>query len=126
MRPYKPDNYPALSPYLLLSDARKSLDFAQTAFDGEVLRVTEGERGIIGHAELRVFGGVVMMGETKDAQGGHVHVYVPDLDTSYDRAMAAGGRSIQAPRKGDDPDRRCGVGDPGGITWWLATMIDFD
>ncbi|HUS15017.1 MAG TPA: VOC family protein, partial [Chloroflexia bacterium] len=51
-----------------------------------------------------------------------VHVYVPDVDTTYARALAAGGVSVQAPVQKDDPDRRGGVQDPAGNTWWIATQ----
>jgi PhnB protein len=54
----------------------------------------------------------------------HIHVYVSDVDASYERAIRAGGVAVQAPeRKRDDPDRRGGVKDPGGNTWWISTQL---
>ncbi|HEX6433694.1 MAG TPA: VOC family protein [Gemmatimonadales bacterium] len=54
----------------------------------------------------------------------HLHVYVPDVDATYHRALQAGGLSVQAPgRKGEDPDQRGGVKDPAGNTWWIATQV---
>ncbi|WP_263364350.1 VOC family protein [Paenibacillus sabuli] len=39
------------------------------------------------------------------------------------RALEAGGESVQQPeRKQGDPDRRGGVKDPAGNTWWIATQ----
>jgi PhnB protein len=50
-----------------------------------------------------------------------LHVYVPDVDATYQRALTAGGVSVQEPTHKDDPDRRGGVQDPAGNTWWIAT-----
>jgi uncharacterized glyoxalase superfamily protein PhnB len=51
-------------------------------------------------------------------------VYVANVDATYKRALAAGATSVQAPAKGDDADKRGGVKDAGGTTWWIATKID--
>jgi uncharacterized glyoxalase superfamily protein PhnB len=51
-------------------------------------------------------------------------VYVPDVDATYRRALDAGGVSVQEPKqKENDPDRRSGVKDPVGNTWWIATPV---
>ena len=53
-----------------------------------------------------------------------LHVYVPDVDASYRRALAAGGVSVDEPKHREgDPDRRGGVKDPAGNTWWIATQV---
>jgi len=53
----------------------------------------------------------------------HVHLYVPDVDAAYRRALAAGATSVMEPVKKSDPDKRGGVKDAGGTTWWLATQV---
>jgi len=52
-----------------------------------------------------------------------LHVYVPAVDAAYQRALMAGGVSVQEPTQKDDLDRRCGVQDPAGHTWWIATQV---
>jgi len=54
----------------------------------------------------------------------HVHIYVSDVDAIYKLAIAAGAISIQAPIKKDDEDKRGGVKDAGGTTWWIATKVE--
>jgi uncharacterized glyoxalase superfamily protein PhnB len=54
----------------------------------------------------------------------HVHVYVADVDTTYRRALEAGATSVQEPAKKEDPDRRGGVKDAGGTTWWIGTKVE--
>ena len=56
----------------------------------------------------------------------HVHVYVPDVDASFEKAKQAGGKVVQEPVQKDDPDKRGGITDPSGITWWLATTQGFN
>jgi len=53
-----------------------------------------------------------------------VHIYVFDVDTTYGRALEAGAASVQAPIKKQDEDKRGGVKDAGGTTWWIATKVD--
>jgi uncharacterized glyoxalase superfamily protein PhnB len=47
---------------------------------------------------------------------------VPDVDAVYERALAARATSIEAPGRKDDPDRRGGVRDPAGNSWWIGTQ----
>jgi uncharacterized glyoxalase superfamily protein PhnB len=63
-----------------------------------------------------------MMGQMPGQPGAHVHVYVPDVDDAYARALAAGAESVQAPVRKEDADRRAGVRDTNGTTWWIGTQ----
>jgi uncharacterized glyoxalase superfamily protein PhnB len=51
------------------------------------------------------------------------YMYVPDCDAAYQRALAAGAKSIQAPSDAPYGDRIGGVTDPFGNQWWIATHI---
>lgn len=83
--------------------------------------------GSVMHAEVRIGDSVVMIGDAGGewpAIPSSLHVYVADVDAAYRRALAAGGVSVQEPtRKEGEPDRRGGVEDPGGNTWWIATQV---
>jgi uncharacterized glyoxalase superfamily protein PhnB len=82
---------------------------------------------MIMHAEVRIDDTVVMLGDSAPEWppvASHVHVYVPDVDATYRRALAAGATSVQAPIKKDDADKRGGVKDAGGTTWWIATKAE--
>jgi uncharacterized glyoxalase superfamily protein PhnB len=48
-------------------------------------------------------------------------IYVRDVDTTYRRALEAGAVSVQEPVRKQDEDKRGGVKDSGGTTWWIAT-----
>ena len=79
------------------------------------------------HSEVRIDDSVVMVADPAEgwpAIGAHVHVYVRDVDATYRRALDAGAESVQEPTKKDDPDKRGGVRDAGGTTWWISTKVE--
>lgn len=123
---YKPDGYPTVSPYLIVTDASGTMAFLTTVFDARELRRFPGADGKVAHAEVRLGDSVLMVADGipgwPPAQA-HVHVYVPDVDATYARAIAAGAVSVQAPVKKEDEDKRAGVKDAGGTTWWIATRV---
>lgn len=123
---FKPDRYSTVSPYLIAAGAQKVIDFLKNAFGATELRRYDMPDGSIMHAEVRIGDTVIMIGDAgKDwpAVPSHVHVYVEDVDATFARALDAGGISVQKPeRKEQDPDRRGGVKDPAGNTWWIATQ----
>jgi uncharacterized glyoxalase superfamily protein PhnB len=123
---YKPSGYPSLSPYIMSPDARRLIEFLRAAFGAVPLRRHDGPDGRVMHAEVRVDDTVVMISDaTADYPAFPVwlHVYVPDVDAAYARALAAGGTSVQEPAQRGDPDRRGGVTDATGNTWWIATQV---
>lgn len=123
---YRPDGYTAVSPYLIVDGATKTIEFLTQVFGAVELRRFPAEDGRIIHAELRIEDTVLMVADS--AQGwppvpSHVHVYVPDVDSTFRRALDAGGEAVRQPEKKEDEDRRGGVKDPGGTTWWIATRV---
>jgi PhnB protein len=125
--PYKPENYNSVSPYLIVDGASQTIDFLVDVFDAEEIRRFPDGAGKLMHAEVRIDDTVIMLADaTADwtPVPAHVHVYVADVDAIYQRALAAGATSVQEPVKRDDDDKRGGVLDPGGTTWWIATKLE--
>jgi PhnB protein len=125
--PHKPEGYTTVAPYLIVDGAAKTIEFLARAFGANELRRFARPNGKLTHAEVRIDDTVVMLAD--GAPGwppipSHVHIYVPDVDTTYKRALEAGATSVQAPVKKDDPDKRGGVKDAGGTTWWIATKVE--
>lgn len=125
--PYKPTNYNSVSPYLIVQGAAATIEFLKAVFGAEELRNYPGEDGRIMHAEVRIDDSVIMLADAAPAwpsQPSHVHIYVPDVDATYQKALAAGATSVQEPVKKDDADKRGGVKDAGGTTWWIGTQME--
>jgi uncharacterized glyoxalase superfamily protein PhnB len=123
---YKPDDYNSVSPYLVVDGAAGTIDFLKNVFAGEELRRYPSPDGKVRHAEVRLGDTVVMLADGFEGWPpvpAHVHVYVEDVDATYRRALDCGAESVQEPVRKDDADKRGGVKDPGGTTWWIATMV---
>jgi PhnB protein len=122
-----PDGYHTVTPYLTVSSVEKLLEFATRAFDAEVTEKHQRPDGSIGHAEVRIGDSVVMMGQATDvwkSRPSNLHLYVPDVDAVYERALRAGGTSVRVPETQFYGDRCGGVEDGVGNVWWIATHVE--
>jgi uncharacterized glyoxalase superfamily protein PhnB len=126
MSNWKPDHYNSVSVYIMVDGARRLIDFLKHTFDAAPLRHFDSPDGKIKHAELRIGDSVVMLADSVEGYSPFpvwLHVYVPDVDAIYKKALAAGAASVQEPsQRPGDPDRRGGFKDPAGNTWWVSTQ----
>jgi uncharacterized glyoxalase superfamily protein PhnB len=53
-----------------------------------------------------------------------MYVYVPNVDDTYKKALAAGGTSVMEPADQFYGDRHGGVKDRWGNFWWIATRVE--
>ncbi len=125
---WTPAEYSTVSPYLVVNGAAATIEFLKRAFDATEKARHSDDSGLVRHGEVRIGECVVMVSDPVPpdwpSMTAHVHLYVPDVDAAYRRALEAGATSVQAPQKKDDADRRGGVRDAGGTTWWIATRVD--
>lgn len=123
---YKPNGYTSVAPYLIVDGAARTIQFLQQAFAAVELRRLDSPDGKVMHAEVRIDDTVLMLADSAEGWPSspvHIHIYVPDVDATYQQALAAGAETVQAPVKKDDPDKRGGVKDASGTTWWIATQV---
>jgi PhnB protein len=119
-----PDGYHSVTPYLLVSGAARLIDFLKQAFAAEERERVARPDGAIMHAEVKIGDSVVMMGEPMQPytpMPASLHLYVPDMDGVYQRALKAGATSVMEPTDQFYGDRSAGVKDPFGNLWWIAT-----
>lgn len=123
---YKPKGYHTLTTYLVVKDARKQLEFLKAAFDAVPEHVSERPDGTVMHASLTIGDSKIMVGQ---AFGEYpqmpcaVYMYVPDCDAVYQKALAAGATSKQAPANMFYGDRHGGVVDANGNpSGWQRTL----
>ena len=124
---YERQGYSSVSAYIVADGAQRVIDFLSEAFDARQTRRYDMPDCSVMHVEVQIDDTVVML-----ADGGGdnqpfpvwLHVYVPDVDSSYRRAIDAGGFCVDEPEQREgDPERRAGVKDPAGNTWWIATQV---
>lgn len=122
-----PDGYHSITPYLVVHGAAKIIDFAKQAFAATEVTRMPGPDNTIAHAELRIGDSVLMIADASGpvaARPVNLLLYVPDVDETYGRALAAGGKSEREPANQFYGDRSAGVIDPAGNQWWLATHVE--
>ena len=122
-----PEGYPAVSPYLMVKDAAKFIDFMSDVFDAQVVRQMMQPDGKIGHTDLRIGDSVIMLSEAREPHAPTpvmLHIYVQDVDSVFERAIQAGGTAISQPKDQFYGDRSAGVREPTGNTLWIGTHIE--
>lgn len=124
---HKPVGYNTVSPYLILDGAEATIDFLKSAFGADELRRFPDDAGKLMHAEVRIDDTVIMLADPAPPDWppvpSFVHIYVEDVDATYRGALEAGATSVQEPVQKQDEDKRGGVKDAGGTTWWIATKV---
>jgi PhnB protein len=122
-----PDGYRTVTPYLVVRNAPRLIQFLQQAFGATELMRSLRPDGSVMHAEVSIGDSRVMIGEASDAwppMPGCVHLYVVDTDALYHLALQAGATSLREPTNQFYGDRMAGVQDPVGNQWWVATRVE--
>ena len=121
-----PPGYATVTPYLCVADAAKLIEFLKQAFAAEVTFRMDRPDGAVAHAEVKIGDSKVMIGQPAPGQETQamLHLYVPDTDAVYARAIAAGAASVREPADQFYGDRSGGVRDISGNQWWIATHIE--
>src|SRR5581483_8161656 len=100
-----PDRYHTVTPYLIVKDSAKAIEFYKQAFNAtEIIRMPTPD-GKICHAEIRIGNSAVMMADefpqcnvrSPESLGGTaamLMIYVEDVDASAARAIAAGAKVL--------------------------------
>ena len=110
----------AVTPYLHHRNPLGLIDFLKQAFGAQELGVYKSPEGRLMHAALRIGSAILEMGET-DPMPASFYVYVPNADDVYERALAAGAKSVIPPVDQPYGDRMGVVEDGWGNTWCIAT-----
>ncbi len=130
-----PDGYHSVTPYLIVRGAARAIEFYGRAFGAvELMRMPQPD-GRIGHAELRIGDSPVMLADehpeigarSPETVGGSpvtLMLYVPDVDATVARAVAAGARVTRPVADQFYGDRSGAVADPFGHLWFVATHVE--
>jgi uncharacterized glyoxalase superfamily protein PhnB len=126
-----PPGFHTVTPHLNVKGAAAYSDFLQRAFGAVEIARSPGPGGKLMHAEVRIGDSTLMFADHFPEFGApafvegnypiHFHVYVPDVDALWEKAVAAG-CTVTMPL-GDQfwGDRYGLVRDPFGFSWALAT-----
>jgi PhnB protein len=124
---FKPTGYNSVSPYFIVSGAQKFIDLMKRIFDAKELRRYDRQDGTIMHAEIQIDDSVIMIGDSSDKFPPVclvMHVYVPNVDETFDKAINAGCEIVERPKELEsDPDRRATFKDFAGNMWSVGTQL---
>jgi PhnB protein len=132
-----PKGAAVITPYLSLSNAAAMIDFYKNVFGAtETMRLRQPD-GRIGHAELKINGGSIMMADefpemgfvSPKTLGGvrspvSIHLYVDNVDEVYKRALEAGATSLREPEDQFYGERNAQVRDASGHCWDLSMQVE--
>lgn len=126
-----PQGFHTLTPHLTVNGAAKYIDFLKSAFDAEEIARMPSPDGRLMHAEVRIGDSMLMFSDDYPEFGmppvaaGRwpvtLHLYVPDADAAFAKAVSAGCQITMPLADQFWGDRYGHVSDPFGFTWAIAT-----
>ena len=122
-----PAGYTSVAPWVVTDDTGAFLDFVTQAFEGDELARVQTEDGSIGHGEIRV-GDTVVLAFDRRPEWPHMpsllRVFVPDADTAFEHATAAGAHVVTELSDSAFGQRGGRVKDPFGNIWWVVAQVE--
>ena len=130
-----PDDYPRVTPYLIVDGAGAAIDFYCSVLGATERVRMPGPDGRVGHAALQLGDSIIMLADENaqmDVRGPRaiggtpvsLHVYVEDSDAVFERAVQAGARALRAVEDRFYGDRSGQFEDPFGHRWDVSTHVE--
>jgi PhnB protein len=130
-----PEGYHSVTPYLIVQGAAAALDFYTKVFGATELFRMPGPDGRIGHAEIKIGDSPIMLADEHpeiDALGPKtiggtpvgILIYVTNVDTMFNQAVAAGAKVLKPLQDQFYGDRSGTIEDPFGHKWTIATHVE--
>jgi len=118
------EGFTTVTPYLQVREPGL-FDFLAKVFGAVETFSLKGPYGV--HREVRIGDSMLMVGEGvpegTEYSPAAFHIYLPDVDAAFARALAAGARSLGAPEDRSYGERAGFVEDPFGNHWYIATHL---
>jgi uncharacterized glyoxalase superfamily protein PhnB/catechol 2,3-dioxygenase-like lactoylglutathione lyase family enzyme len=116
-----------ITPYLVVPDVHAEVEFLTQTFAAEGQVYGLGTQGGF-HGEYKIGESMIMIGGggsgskwKGDPFPTYLHLYVDDVEATYQSAVRAGATNVSPPADRPYGDRECGFRDPGGNQWFVAT-----
>lgn len=130
----RPNSFSSLTPFIVIPGAAEAITFYTEVFGARLVDSTEFD-GRIAHAELAFAFGRLQLGEPMpnyrliagpegEDDCYSLGLYVPDVDDTVARALAAGATLREPLTNFASGDRFASVRDPFGVRWSIMTRIE--
>ena len=130
-----PDGYHTATPYLIVKEAAKAIEFYKLVFGATELMRMPGPGGKIMHAEIKIGDSPIMLADefpemdalspqTIGGSPSFLLLYVENVDAMVSQAIAAGAKLDRPIVNQFYGDRSGTLIDPFGHKWTIATHIE--
>lgn len=130
-----PQGYHCVTPYLIVKDAARAIEFYKRAFGATELFRMQSPDGQVGHAEIKIGDSPVMLADEHPDMGFKgpqspgetpvsLMIYVEEVDTVAAQAVAAGATVMRPVQNQFYGDRSGTFIDPFGHVWTIATHVE--
>lgn len=122
-----PPGFHTITPYLVVKDAAKLIEFLRRILDAEVKHISKLPDGTIMHATVQIGDSMLMLTDACSkmaAQPAMLYLYVPNVDEVYERTVKAGVEWERAPVTQFYGDRAGCIKDHSGNHWWIASHVE--
>lgn len=130
-----PDEYKGVTAYLVIKGACEAIEFYKKVFGAEEKLRLASPDGSIGHVELNIAGGAVMLADevpdmdikappTLGGSGTGLLVYMPDPDAVFSAAIEAGATQFKPVADQFYGERSGTFDDPFGHRWTVACRVE--
>jgi len=130
-----PEGYATATPYLIVRDGVKALDFYKRAFDAKELFRMPGPDGKLAHAEIQIGNSRIMLSDEVPQMGARspqtiggspvsILLYLEGVDRRFKQAIAAGAKEVRPVKDQFYGDRSGTLEDPFGHVWTIATHVE--
>jgi PhnB protein len=118
------EGFRTVTPYFVVKGGDRFIEFLQRAFGATLHARFAKPDGSVMHAQVQIGDSFVELGDSSEqykpvTMG--IHLYVPDVDAVYERALRAGATSLYGLTDQAYGDREGSVVDPFGNHWYIAT-----
>lgn len=132
---YKPEGYHSITPFVVVTDGARAIEFYQRVFDAEVVSRNDTPDGTVAHAEIRIGDSILQLSDpnpefglvspgTDDAVSASLALYVEDVDATFAKAVDAGATVREKPQTFVTGDRFGSILDPFGRRWAIMTRVE--
>ena len=127
-----PEGFHTVTPAFAVKNAAKAIDFYRNAFGAEEISRMTAPDGKIMHAEIRIGDSIIMLSDEYPGMGNpapetlgsttvNLHIYVPNVDAVFDRAVKSGAKATMPVADMFWGDRYGKLIDPFGHSWSIGT-----
>lgn len=129
-----PDGYHSITPFIVVNEAAKAIEFYEQVFGATVLTRNDGPDGSVMHCEVQIGDSILQLADPNPTWGMAVPdpelitaslvLYVEDCDAVYAKAVEAGATVREEPSVFLTGDRYASIADPFGRRWSIMTRVE--